>query len=924
MTPPRATYRIQFRPAFGFADAVRLVPYLHGLGISHVYASPVFQARTGSDHGYDVTDPNRLNHQLGTEAEFRTLASTLHAHGMGLILDIVPNHQAASTENPAWRHVLEHGPRSPFAAWFDIDWDADPDRRVRLPVLGRPLDAALRDGELALGLDPDSGPYFRYGSARYPLSPPSWATLLDALEGGPFSSLVAAIATNLRRAPSPEAATRLEADLMQAYRGDEAVRHSLDAALARFAVGAPGAVRRLEQLLDVQHYRLLYWRTGLEVINYRRFFDIADLVGVRQEDPAVFGETHELLRQLIHEGIVDGVRVDHVDGLRDPADYLGRLRGLWPPGAEPFIVVEKILGASESLPEWPVAGTTGYDFLHDVTGLLVDPEGLAQHALRYQAFTGDTVAPADRAYEQKREALRTLFPAEVGALAQRLARIASRDPRFRGLQEADLRAAIVELTACMPVYRTYATSLPLAGRDRATFFAALDEARRRAPAVPPAAYALLEQLAAGATGVEPSLEWLLRWQQLSGPAMAKGYEDTTLYRYVPLVAVNVVGSEPESLEHPPDVAAFHRRMVERHERWPATFNATATHDTKRGEDTRARIAVLSEIPDRWWDLIDRWASLAAPFVAQVDGLPAPSARDVVLFFQTVVGAWPGDMDLPDDDYRARIRAYMVKAAREAGARTSWLDPNPGYESALQAFCDGVLDPARSSGLIDEVRSFVAHTAPAAVSNSLAQLALKLFCPGTPDFYQGTELWDLSLVDPDNRRPVDFQERIEALDEIQGVPLEDHPTLAARLLASHGDGRIKLLVTERGLAARQRWPELFSRGAYLPGQSAGRHSTRVLVALRRNGRQWGAVVVPRLSWPVAGAGGFPLGPGAWDDTSVLLPADAPDTWQNVLTGERVQGPSRPGARILIVGDVLRSLPVAILVGDAEPRSETAAR
>lgn len=912
MPAPLATYRIQFRPSFGFRDATRLVPYLHGLGITHLYASPLFQARHDSQHGYDVTDPNQVNAQLGTEAELREMVAALHAHQMGLLLDIVPNHQAASSENPAWHSVLEHGPASPFARWFDIDWAADPDGKIRLPVLGAPLDQVVDRGELSLAFD-DTGPYLRYFDARYPLSPSSWAQIIEAPDIEIHSAYVAAITAGLRDS-APDAATRLQADLLRAHAEDEHVREHIEKAISLYSPEVEGSRSRIEALLGMQHYRLLYWRAGVQTVNYRRFFDISDLVGIRQEDPRVFDETHRLLRDWIHEGLVNGVRVDHVDGLRDPATYIERLRGLWPDGVEPYIVVEKILGAGERLPGWPVAGTTGYDFLNDTVGLLVDPHGVTQHAARYQAFTGDTMAPADRTYEQKKEALRTLFPAEVDRLTRLLAEVAANGSSAVPPAE-DLRRAIVELTACMPVYRTYVNAFPPDERDRETFESALSEARRRAPDLPPAALALLEQLFAGETSQpQGALEWVLRWQQLTGPAMAKGYEDTTLYRYVPLVAVNVVGSEPGSLEHPHDIATFHGRMAERAARWPGTLNTTATHDTKRGEDTRARLAALSEVPARWWDHVERWALRVAPHVSMVDGFAVPSRRDLVLFFQTIVGAWPPGMDLPDDDYRERIASYMLKAAREAGARTSWLDPHEAYEAALERFVLTVLDPNLSGPLLEEVRQFVEWLSPAGVANSLAQLVMKLVCPGVPDFYQGVEFWDLSLVDPDNRRPVDFPHRIAALDGVQAVPVVGHAALASELLASWPDGRVKLLVTERGLAARHRWPELFGRGEYVPGRAAGDRARHIAAAFRRLGARWVGAVIPRLASNLAPARAFPLGEAVWADTRLLLPEDAPVTWTNVLTGEQIAARIDGGSLRIAVGEALASLPVAILAGE----------
>jgi (1->4)-alpha-D-glucan 1-alpha-D-glucosylmutase len=703
----QSTYRVQLSRAFPFAAATAVVPYLADLGVSHLYTSPILRARSGSAHGYDVVDPTQVAPELGGEAGLRELVAALRAAGMGLLVDLVPNHMTTSNESPWWVETLRHGPDAEAARVFDIDWEAG-GGKVRLPVLGGPLDQVADQVRVEDG-------WVVYHEHRFPLAP---------------------------------------------------------------------GTDRLEQ----QHYELVDWRRAAVDLNYRRFFTVNDLIGVRQEDPEVYGLTHATILRLVAEGLVDGIRVDHIDGLADPAAYLERLAA-----AVPFVVVEKILEDGERLPDWPVAGTTGYEFLAVADGVLVDPAAAGPFAEGYRDLTGDDPDPAALAVTCKRERLERDFGAEVAGVARQLP----------GDEQAN-RAAVVELAARLPVYRTYVTgaSAAVSGADRAVIGGAAAAAR---PGLGPAAAAALDRLVAALLGERPAPEAVRRFQQLTGPAMAKGVEDTALYRDTRLVARNEVGGNLGRFGRP--VAELHRANAEREARWPRSLLATSTHDTKRGEDVRARLAVLSECPSRWWPLADRWTGRLA---AGVD--PA----DALLLWQTMAGAWPLEPE--------RCRAYMEKAVREAGLHTTWTDPDPTYERNLA----GLVDRAYADrALLTELEELVAEIAPAGRVKAAGLALLRLTSPGVPDTYQGTETEQLVLVDPDNRRPASFT----------------------------ADDSLKFRVTRTALRLRRDRPELFT--GYRPLAAPD-----PLVAFTR-GEDRLAVVVTRLTGRAV-TGAVDLPPGPWHD------------------------------------------------------------
>lgn len=814
---PRATYRLQFHRDFTLQDARTLVPYLHALGVSHIYASPLLKARTGSTHGYDVCDCSRLNPELGAEADLEALVAALSEHGLGLILDIVPNHMGIGPENPWWWDVLRHGPASRFAGYFDIDWDP-PDPRLRdkvlLPVLGDEYARVLARGELRV-VCTGSDVTVRYFEQRFPVAPES------LLVPGKFLA---------------EAVAEFNADTVS-----------------------------LDRFLERQHYRLTCWRHGDARLNYRRFFTITDLAGVRVEDPQVFSDTHNCLLGWHQRGWLDGFRVDHIDGLRDPAQYLQRLRRA-APGA--WIVVEKILAPAEALPRaWPVAGTTGYDFLNRLGGLFVDPAGEPPLTEFYAAFTGEPTDYPALVCEKKRLILREYLGAEVDRLLRLLQAAAAR--HGRDFAPDTLRAVLIEAVACFPVYRTYAQTQPrqISKTDRGHIRTTLATARAQRPDLDPAAFDFLGALLRLELEGGAADDFVARFQQLTGPAMAKGVEDTAFYCHGRFVALNEVGGDPSRFGL--SVADFHRACRHAQIEWPAAMLATSTHDTKRSEDVRARLYLLSEMPAAWADTVRRWSAMNERH--RRAGFPDRNSE--YHCYQMLVGAWPLSQD--------RALGCLVKAAREAKQHTSWTHPNPVYEQALKDFAVSALTDAEFTA---DLERFVAPLVGPGYVNSLAQALIKLTAPGVPDIYQGTELWDFSLVDPDNRRPVDFALRRRLLEETRGLSAE-------AAWARRGEGLPKLWLIQRALRLRGQRPEPFATGGgYEPLAAAGARAAHV-VAFCRGGDV--ATVTPRLVWQLG---------GDWADTTLALP---PGRWFNELTGDAVRGGRVP------LRDLLRRFPVALL-------------
>ncbi len=945
---PLTTYRIQFHRRFRFEHARALVPYLEALGVTDLYASPILKARKGSSHGYDVTDPTRLNPELGTEGDFEALVRTLKERGMGLLLDIVPNHMAASSENRWWMDVLENGADSPFAPFFDIDWHSPKkalEKKVLLPVLGGPYGRVLENQELSLRLD-KGGFFILYHGLKLPLALKSYARVLghrlEVLEGnfGPdhpsfreLWTLIADIEHLPERAPAdPErAGERLRAEasirerIFRLYQDRAELRTHIDENLRIFrgVKDDPATFDFLDRLLAEQPYWLSFWRLANEEINYRRFFAISDLVSVRVEDPGAFEASHAFVLRLVREGSVSGLRIDHIDGLYDPMGYLARLRNRLVPekgkrAVSPFyVLVEKILEKGEDLPaDWPVSGTTGYEFLNAANGVFVSAAGARSLDGTYTRFLGGTQPFETMVYEKKKLIMETLFAGEMHSLGQHLGRLAEQDRYGRDLPRKELRQALVEVTASFPVYRTYVRGFDLSARDRRYIGKALREAMRRgteasAPVFDFLRRVLLLEGPAFPAG-ELRAEWLrflMRWQQFTGPIMAKGYEDTALYVHNRLVSLNEVGGDPSGTGVP--VSAFHKRAAGIAARWPHTMNATTTHDTKRSEDVRARINVLSEIPEEWEKRLRLWAEGNREKKRLVGGRPVPDPGEEILLYQTLLGAWPLDSgELPS--FPERIRNYMVKAVREAKVHTRWIQPNPEHERAVRDFVTALLEDAGGERFRQEFLPFQAKIAHFGALNGLAQLLVKIASPGIPDFYQGAELWDLRLVDPDNRGPVDFPRRTRLLADLAKREAAGMIPLVEELVPAWKDGRIKIFLTYKALTFRRERRDLFLSGAYLPLAATGGNKEHVLAFARRHETGWAVAAVPRLVTRLSPPGEFPLGQRVWGARSgLLLPEGAPDRWRNVFTGEELRVPPGRGKKTLPLHAVFGHLPVALL-------------
>jgi (1->4)-alpha-D-glucan 1-alpha-D-glucosylmutase len=969
---PVSLYRLQFSGRFRFVDAAAVLPYLAKLGVTDFYSSPILQATPGSTHGYDICDHGHLNPELGSEEEFGTFLAGLRAAGLGLVLDIVPNHMSCDpTANAWWRDVLENGPSSPFARYFDIDWDSvkpELKGKVLLPLLGDQYGRVLERGELQLRFE-DGALHLLYFGSNLPINPRQAPRVLglelDGLEqrlaGDPALREYLSILTALQNLP---AYTEQDpARIVERQREKEVARERLARLAAastpirdhiervvRAANGAPGdraSFDRLHVLLEHQAYRLAYWRTAVDEINYRRFFDINELVGLRMEEPDIFEATHRLVRQLIETGPVTGLRIDHPDGLFDPAEYLRRLQemvgevrhGTPESGAPFYIVAEKILSAGESLrADWPVAGTTGYRMLNLLSGLFV--EGRHARRLRrvYARVTGLQAPFEETAYESKRTIMLTAMASELNVLAHALNRISERDRRYRDFTLNSCRAVLREVIACFPVYRTYVSTRGVDTFDRVAVEEAIRQARRRNPLMEASIFEFLEEIlltapdpsSADDPAVAERLQFAMRLQQFSGPVHAKGVEDTAFYRYHALVSANEVGGHPGRLGVTP--GEFHDANLRRFELWPIGAVTTATHDTKRGEDARLRIHVLSEMPEAWRRAVAEWMRINGRHRSKVGGVWAPDRNDEYLFYQALIGVWPAEAPeapVPEraaSDLVARVRDYMLKAAREAKVHTSWIDEDPEYGRALARFVEHTLAGKTAPRFLGAFVPFQRRIADAAVVNSLAQLVLKLALPGVADFYQGNELWDLSLVDPDNRRDVDFAHRRELLERVLPV-IESIEEGSARssevteLLARGEDGCIKLFVTAAGLRFRRCHPEVMLDGAYRPLQPDGPLADHLVAFARQHASGTLVAAAPRLITSL-GAGGRPFGPaaGVWSTTRILLPQDlhaAP--YRHLLTGNTVPIAGEVDRVGVDVAELFRTIPVALLWAPAAGRS-----
>lgn len=974
---PLATYRLQFNSAFRFQDAEQFISYLDQLGVSDIYASPYFQARPESTHGYDIADHNSLNPAIGNDHDYNRLVDTLHRHGMSQILDFVPNHMGiGEPTNTWWVDVLENGPSSVYAQFFDIDWHPikrELENKVLLPILGSQYGRVLENGELRLRYE-DGSFFLNYWENELPVNPRTYIDVLedpldylteelgeehpDLLE---YQSIITAL-TNMpartetdrnrvleRRREKEIIKRRLAALTTENDVIREAVEHTVT--LFNGTVGDPRSFDMLDELINRQAYRLAYWRVAAEEINYRRFFDINDLAAIKMERPDVFDATHQLVFDLLARGAITGLRLDHTDGLWDPVGYFCRLqeryaevKGLPLPGHafQPellearfdtrlraserplYVVAEKILGHGEKLPEdWAIQGTTGYDFMTAVNSVFVDSASEKAFNDIYSSFIDQRINFDELIYRSKKTIMSTALASELNVLAESLAQIAEHNRYYRDFTLFNLRQALHEVIACFPVYRTYtvAENDTVSERDKNVIDRAIAHAKRRDPTADPSVYDFLGNIlrlhypdTSDPEARQEQRTFVMKFQQCTGPVMAKGLEDTAFYIYNRLSSLNEVGGEPDHFGI--SVAAFHRQNQERLRTWPDAMLSTSTHDTKRSEDVRARINVLSELPREWRVAINRWSRLNRRKKTTVDGILAPDRNEEYLLYQTLLGTWPFyPMNAEEkQEYIARIQEYMVKAIREAKVHTSWFNPNTAYDDAVKVFVAAVLNDARFVNQIQVLHAKVAHYG---AFNALGQTLLKLTSPGVPDIYQGTEMWDLSLVDPDNRRPVDFHLRKWLLGELIDSPTP-RPELAQTLTETKHEGRIKLYMIHRVLQFRKQHGALFRRGSYLTVQASAAAADNVIAFGRTLDDKQIVVVTPRLLAKRLGEpAASPLGESAWGDATLNLPGGiTARRFRNLFTDE-VLTIAEGEAPQLALAEVFKSFPVALLVAEAAP-------
>jgi (1->4)-alpha-D-glucan 1-alpha-D-glucosylmutase len=962
---PSATYRLQFNHLFTFADATRILAYLSELGISDVYASPYLKAKPGSLHGYDIVDPSQLNPDIGTDEEYLAFVKELGRLGMGQIFDLVPNHMCVtSKENRWWMDVLGNGPGSPYARFFDIDWHPvkpELENRLLLPMLGDQYGTVLERGELRLIFD--QGAFFiTYYDHQLPLRPQTYAKLLKRRletlkrrlpDRHPALAELLSIVTALAHVPpyTETAPDRVEVRqrekevikrrLRALYQNSPEITRFIDENLndVNGRKGEPRSFDELDRLLRGQVYRLSSWRVAADEINYRRFFDINDLAAIRTEDPLVFEETHRVVFGLIAAGSVTGLRVDHPDGLYHPAEYFRRLQARCAellraahPRAElsdkPFYIVgEKILSKGERMPEdWPIYSTTGYVFLNSVNGLFVRVDHARAMDRIYARFIKTAMSYPDVVYESKKLIMQTAMSSEINMLGHRLDQLSETDWHTRDFTLNSLMAALVEIIAFYPVYRTYVTPSGVEDRDRRYVELAVSKAKRKNPSINESLFDFLNHVLLldypdhyGEAEKTAWQEFVMKFQQLTGPVMAKGEEDTACYVYNRLLSLNEVGGAPDRFGTSLDT--FHGQNIERSKFWPHAMIATATHDTKRSEDVKARINVLTELPDEWKACVARWRRLNKKHKPLVEGRAVPEPNEEYHLYQTMVGVWP--IQAPNGDEHGvlaqRIKDYMLKAVREAKVNTSWISPNQAYEDALALFLDRLLLGRAGNPFLDDFRSFQTHVSYYGLFNSLSQVLLKITVPGVPDFYQGTERWDFSLVDPDNRRPVDYDRRIRSLAELKRRQASTpRAELALALTRQKDDGLVKLYVMTTSLNYRLAHRPLFDDGDYLSLEIDGGLADHVCAFARRHAEGGVIIVAPRWFTGLAAyPDGLPMGDACWQENELRLPfAHAGDRFHNLFTGETLAAVGREGTAALRLAEALANFPVALLEYGAE--------
>ncbi len=924
---PVASYRLQFTPEFGFNAAREILPYLAQLGVSHLYASPILKPRTGSMHGYDVVDPNRLNPELGSEEEFHALLDEAAEHGIGWIQDIVPNHMAYSYENVYLRDMFENGERSPYRKFFDIEWEHPVENirgRVLAPFLGDLYGNVLENGELSLSYSPE-GFAVNYYEMRLPLSIESYAEILTyelgeleeqlGREHPDFVKLLGVLYVVKGLKSDRDTSVRydqvgfVKRMLAELYESNSAVRAFIDKNLRVFngEPGNPESYNRLDELLWGQVYRLAFWKVSSEEINYRRFFSINELISLRADREEVFEETHAYIRSLVEADRIQGLRIDHIDGLYDPRQYLERLRAAV---GNVLILVEKITEPDEDLPEsWPVEGTTGYEFLNCVGGVLCRVENRRKFARLYGTFTGMKTPYDELVYEKKRLIITNHMAGDLENLARFMRKVFGHDRHGIDITLQGLKRALMEVMIYFSVYRTYITDRIDRQADQFYISSAITVAKQKFPAL---LYELdyIERFLllsydkhVSQEGIGTWHDFVMRFQQFTGPLTAKGFEDTLLYVYNRLVSLNDVGSSPDSFGV--TSAQFHQFNRKRSHSHPRAMNNTATHDTKRGEDMRVRLHVLSEMPGEWEKQLRSWRKLTAKLKPTVGGVGVPDRNDEYFLYQTLLGtAEPETLESPE--YLQRIKDYTIKAVREAKVHTAWLKPDQGYEDGYLQFIEELLILARGAPFREAFIPFLRKLRFYGAYNSLSQVVLKLFAPGFPDLYQGTEFFELSLVDPDNRRPVDYARRAAVLSEFDAALPSELAAVAERDRVQPSE-RAKLFALREGLRLRRDWISLLDAAEYIPLATEGKYSDSLLAYMRRSGESCLVVAVPRFLTLVVPEGVAPLGAEAWHDTRMVLPEGVPSVFYEHYTASEVHAENGSVA----AGRLFERFPFAIL-------------
>jgi (1->4)-alpha-D-glucan 1-alpha-D-glucosylmutase len=938
MQIPIATYRIQFNTGFGFKAAKAIVPYLAELGISDLYASPIFTARKGSTHGYDVVNPRQINPELGGQEGFEDVVATLQRHEMGWVQDIVPNHMAFSSQNHVLVDVLENGADSQYCDFFDINWNHPYNGirgRVLAPFLGKFCGDCLESGELQLGYTQE-GISINYYDQSFPLRIESYSHILmydlarlrEKLgRNHPYFIKLLGMLYMLKYIPSGsegreryDQITFIKRMLWELWNDCPEIKEFIEENIKTFngEVGKSESFNQLDNLLNEQFFRLAYWKVGNEELNYRRFFTVNDLISLRVEDETVFDTTHAFILQLVQEGKFTGLRVDHIDGLYDPAQYINRLRQDAP---EVYLLVEKILEAEEELPlNWQIQGTTGYDFMSKVNCLFCQQASEAEFDEIYRRFTGRHMDLESLIDQNKRLIIGKHLAGDIDNLAHLLKEIADRHRSASDFTMYGLKRALVEILALFPVYRTYISRDGSSNADKECMQWVINHAQENLPDFMNELSFIERFLMLNfddSLSHEDKQVWLhfiMRLQQFTGPLMAKGVEDTAFYVYNRLISLNEVGSTPAQFGI--SVEDFHTFNQTRLAYWPHAMNASSTHDTKRGEDVRARINVLSEIPEEWEKHVSQWQEMNASHKTIVDDLAAPSRNDEYFLYQTLIGAFPFN----DEDYPNlvnRVKEYVIKAIREAKMHTAWIRPNAEYEEAFLKFVDRTLDNSKKNAFLSSFRPFQRKVQHYGICNSLSQTLLKITAPGVPDFYQGTELWDLSLVDPDNRRPVDFEQRLSYLKEIKSKTKSKTKSKSnvlsyiEDLLKTPEDARIKLFLIYRALQARREYLDLFQRGSYEKLTVQGSLKSHVVAFSRELGDMRAIVIVPRLMTSLVKEGEYPVGEQVWHETRILQSPGSSAVLQDVITGQEIKG-----EETLWLKEILAHFPVALLVGKAE--------